>query len=320
MNEAAIVTVGLATVEDFSSTDKVVPEITHEAKPEGGNDSVERGTTLNIEPTQREHKVDVTVPETEDTLPDIHSSLRNVATPVPLPLEPEISLIQTELVAEVETTSTATTNSVPIDVEDQPDPSSSETAPNAQNNIEEVQTQVVDTSDIKDEPIPESDIAQHMEAADTEGPLEDVPASSTKESQNTVQIELEDDFVAPAEEEPSAITQVAAEDLLPKIESEGPISQTPGETIPILEEATAAVANVEDQIIPPVDVGSEHAAVIETSSTVELAEVILPPNVEESPENLTSLVELPHKSSDDEVVEVSVFSHFNAFQKLKLTL
>jgi hypothetical protein len=159
------------------------------------------------------------------------------------------------LVAErhVESISTATTtNNVPIDVEVQP-----ETAPNAQSDIE-VQTQVDDASNIKDEPIPESDIAQHFEAADSESPFEDVPStSSTKESENTIQLEPEVDFVAPAEEE--SITQVAAEDLLPKIEA-------PGETID-------SVANVE----APVDVRSEHAAVVETSCTDELAGVILRP-------------------------------------------
>jgi hypothetical protein len=120
-------------------------------------------------------------------------------------------------------------------------------------------------------------------------------------------LEPEVDFVAPAEEESSTITQVAAENLSPKIESEGPISQTPVETIPIPEDATTSVANVEDQIIAPVDVRSEHAAVIEPSSTDEPTEVILPPNVEESPETLTPLVEPSYKSSDDEIVKVSVF-------------
>ena len=267
VNEAVIVAAGLATVEEFSSMD------THEATPEAGNDNtVESGTTLNIE-SQREHEVDV-----------------------PLPLEPEISLIKTELVAErqVETTSTATTNSVPIDVDVQPDPSLSETAPNAQQDIE-VQTQLDDASNIKDELIPKSDV---VEATDTEGRLEDAPASSTKQSQDTVQTEPEVDFVAPAEEEPSAITQVAAETDLPKIEYEGAISQTPGEIIPILEDTTASVTNVEDQIIAPVEVRS----VVETPCTDELAEAILPPNVE----SLTPLVEPSYKSSDDEIVGVSV--------------
>ena len=270
VDEAAIVAVGLATVEEFSSVD------THEATPEAGNDAVESGTTLNIE-SQWEHEVDV-----------------------PLPLEPENSLIKSELVAEhqVETTSTATTNGVPIDVDAQPDPSLSETAPNAQQDIE-VQTQVDDASNIKDEPIPKSDI---VEAADTEDPFEDAPASSTKLSQDTVQTEPEIDFVAPAEEEPSAITPVAVENVLPKIEGEDTISQTPGETIPIPEDTTASATNVEDQIIAPVEDRSEHAAAVETPCTDELAEAILPPNVE----SLTPLVEPPYKSSDDEIVGVSV--------------
>ena len=309
MNEAVMVAVGLATAEDFSSTDKVVPEVTHEATPEAGNDTVESGT-LNIEPQlEREHEDDVTISETEDTLPDINSSLCNDLTPVPLPLEPDISLIKTELVVErqVETTSTASTNSVPIDVEVQPDPSFNlnETAPDAQKDIE-VQTQVDGTSNIKDEPIPKSDIVQHIETAEVR--LEDVPASSAKQPQTAVQLEPEVDLVAPAEEEPSAITQVAAENLSPNIESEAAIYQTPGETIPILEDATASVANIEDQIIAPVDVRSEHVAVVETSCTDELAEVILPSNVEESPETLTPLVEPLYKSSDDEMVGVSVLS------------
>jgi hypothetical protein len=43
---------------------------------------------------------------------------------------------------------------------------------------------------------------------------------------------------------------------------------------------------------------------VETSSTDELAEVILPPNVEERPEILTPLVEPSYKSSDDESHEI----------------
>ena len=305
MNETVILAVGLAAGEDVSSMDKEVPEDIHEATPEAGNDSVESETTLNnIEPSQREHEVD-------GTLPDTHSNLRNDAAPTPLPLEPETRLPETELVAErqVETTSMAT-NSIPIDVEVQPDPSSSETAPNTQKDIE-VQTEVDHTANITDEPIPESDSTQHIEATDTESALEDVPTSSTKESQSTVQLELEEDFVAPAEEKLSAVNQVAVEDLLPKIENEA---------MPIPEDVTASVADIEDQIIAPVDVGSEQAAVVETSSTDELAEAILPSNVEENYETLMPLVEPSHKGSDDKIVEVSVFSHFNASQKLKLTL
>ena len=186
---AIIVALGLATAEGFSSVDKVVPEVTHEATPE---------TTLNIEP-QGEHEVDVPVPETEDTLHDIHASLNNDPTAVPLPLEPEASLIKTELVAEpqVETAPPATTNSFPIDVEVHHDPSLSETAPEVQKD-NEAQTQVDGASNIKDEPISRSDI---VEAADAEAPLEDVSASSTKQYQDTVQLEPKIDFVAPAEEE-----------------------------------------------------------------------------------------------------------------------
>ena len=305
VDEAAIVAVGLAAAEGFSSTDKAAPEGIREASPEAVDDSVESGTTLNMEP-HREPEVEVSAPETEDT-PDIHSSLStDPPTSVPLPLEPESSLIETELVAErhIETSSTAT-KSVPTDAEVQPEPSLIETAPNA---IEEVQTQVSDTN-TKDELILESDVAQHIEAADAEleAPLEDVAASSTKESQSIVQMEPEVDFVALAEEDSLAITQVAAEDLSPKNDIEEAISQTPLETIPIEEDATASVANVEDQIISPVDVRSEHAAVVETSSTDETAEVILPPNVEESPETSAPLVEPRYKNSDDEIVSVNFF-------------
>ena len=305
MNEAAVVAVGLAAAEVFSSVEQVVPEGIHEATPEAGNDSVESGTTLDIEP-QREREVDVAAPETEDTLSDVDSSLWNAPTPVPLPLEPEISLIKTESVAErqVETTPTATTNGGPIAVEIQPDLISSETEPNAQEDIE-VQTQVDDTFDI--EPIPESDIAQYVEAADTDGSLEDAPGSSTKESENTVQLEPEVDFVAPAEEEPSP---VAAEDLLPKIEA-------PGETIAILENVTDSAANVET----PVDIRSEqHAAVVETSYTDGLAEVILPPDVEERPETLTALVGPSCESSNDEMKPegVSVLPYFQCIPEAQI--
>ena len=224
MNEAAIVAVGLAAAEGFSSTDKVVPDGDHEATPEAENNSVESGT---IEP-QREHEVDVTAPIADDT-PDIVSNLRNDPTPVTSPLEPESSHIETELLADchVEITSSATTNGNPIDVDDQPAPSSSETALNTQTDIE-VQTQADDTSNIKDEVIPKSDIAQHIDSADTGSAPEDVPASSTKESQSDVQLEPEVDFIAPTEEEPSAIAQVAADDLLPKVESEEAVSQSLG--------------------------------------------------------------------------------------------
>ena len=121
-------------------------------------------------------------------------------------------------------------------------------------------------------------------------------------------MEPEVDFVASAEEESPAIAQLTSENLSPEIESEGAISQTPVvETIPIPEDATASLANVEDQIISPVDARSEHAAVVETSSTDETAEVILPPNVEESPETSAPLVEPRYKNSDDEIVSVNFF-------------
>ena len=300
---AAIAAAGLATAEGFSSMDKAVPEGAHEAAPETVNDSVESGTTaLNVEPKQ-EHEVDVTtVPEAEETHPDIDSSLRDDSTPVPLAPEPESSQIETELVAEsqVETTSAATTRSVLIDV----DPSLSETSPNAQDDIEEVQAQVDDASNIKDEPIPESNVAQRIEAADT-AHSEEVPA---KESQNVVQLEPEVDFVAPAEEESSVIAQVTAENLSPEIESEDAISQTPVETLPIPEDETASLANVDDQITAPVDARLEHAAVVvETSPTDEPAEIILPPNVEESSETSKPLVEPSYKGSEDEISRVSVF-------------
>ena len=111
--EAAIAA-GLATADGFSSVEKLVPEVSHEATPEAGNDSVESEIALHEEP-QREHEVDFTKgPETEDVHPDIHSSLHSDPTPIPLPVEPEIGPIETELVDErqVETTSSATTDSV----------------------------------------------------------------------------------------------------------------------------------------------------------------------------------------------------------------
>ena len=283
--------VGLATAEGFSSSDKVAPEVTYEGTPETGNNLAEGGTT---EP-QREHEVDVTALEKEDTHPDIDSSLRNEPTSVPLPLEPESSLIKTESAAEhqVETTATATTKSVATDVENQPNPGTNETALNAEKHIEEEQTQVDDTSNIQDELVPESDVVQHTETAELEGPVEDVPASEVGS-------------VAPAEEEPSAITQVAAEILSPKMESEEAISQAPVETIPIAEEVTASVADNEDQLIAPVVVQPELAAV-ETSSTNKPAEIIHPPNVKESAEPLTPVVDPSYKGLDDEIVKVSVF-------------
>ena len=300
MVEAAIVGVGLASAVGFSGME--VPEGIHETTLEGGVESVESGTIFNVEPP-REHVVDVTTaPETEGTHPYIDSSLRNDPTPVPLALEPESSLVKTELVTErqVEATSTATTNSVPIDAEVQPDPISSESAPDAQKDIEEVQTQVDGTSEI----------AQHVEAAadtELEGPPEGVSASSTMESQSTVQLEPE---VAPAEEELSAITQVATENPLPEVENVAGISSAPREIVPIREDATDSIAGAEDQIAP-VEVRLEHATGVETSSTDTRADDILPPNVEERPETLTPLIEPSHQSPDDEIVGVSVFFNCN---------
>ena len=303
--EVAIAAVGLAAVEGFSTIGKAVTEDSHEATAEAGNDLMESETTLNVEP-QREHEFDVTSLEAEDSLSDMDSSLQNDPTPVPLPLQPESRLIETELAAErqVETTSTVTTKSVPVDAEDQPDPSLSETALNAQKYIG-IQKQVDNTSNINSESIPESDIVEAADA-ELEGPREEVPASIMKDSQRAVQLESEVGFVAPAKEESLTITQ--AEDLSPKIESEA---------IPIPEGVTASVTNIEDQIVAPVDVRSEHAAVVETSSTDERTEVILPFNAEESPETLTPLVE--SYMSSDEIVEVSVLLIFNTFPMLKLT-
>ena len=170
------------------------------------------------------------------------------------------------------------------------------------------------TAEVEPQIIPA--IIEEIPAQMEEGPVEDVPTSSTKESENTAQLEPEVDLVASAGEETSAITQVAAED---QIESEIVISQSSSETIPIPEDVTAPVAIVEEQIIGPVEVRSEHAAVVETSSTDGLAGVDLPPDVEESPETLTSLVEPSYTVSDDDVKGVSVLPLFNASQKLKLT-
>ena len=210
---AAIAAVGLATAEGFSSVDKEEPEGTHEATPEAGIDSVESvTTTLNVEPKQ-EHEVDVTtVPQTEETHPDVDSSLRDDPTPVPLALEPESSQIETELAAEsqVETTSVATI-SVPIDVEDQPDPNLSETSPNAQKDIEEVQTQVDDAFTIKDEPIPESNVAVVGEKTEGQMEIESSPATQAVVGPSSVT------DVAPTTTE--AITEV-------------------GETVSVLEQVT----------------------------------------------------------------------------------
>ena len=211
VDEAIIVALGLATAEEISSMDKVVPEVTHEATPEAGNNSVES------EP-QQEHEVDVTVPEAEDTLPDIHASLHNDPTLVSLPVEPEDSLIETELVAgsQVETTSTATTNGIPIDVENVPS--------DAQRDIE-VETRVDDT--IKDEPIPESDI---VEAADTEGPLEDAFASSEKQPQDTVQLE--------PEVEPSPTTLAIPASVIDTAAIKTEAITEVGETVDVLAQVT----------------------------------------------------------------------------------
>lgn len=156
------------------------------------------------------------------------------------------------------------------------------------------------------------------ETANIEDPLEIIPASRTKESQSTTHLEPEVDFVAPPEEEAPAITQVEAANLLPRTESEDAISQSPDETIIIPEDAATSVTNVEDRIVEPVDVHSEHTTVVETSRREELAEVILSPNVEESPEKLVPPVEPVHKVPD-KIVEVGVPLIPVHLQKLKLT-
>ena len=259
---------------------------------------MESATTLNV--GQQEHGVDVTVPDAEDA---IHSSLPNDPTPIPLPLEPGIT---TEVEAEnqVENTSLATTDG-PVIVEAQLGLSSSETTPHFQRDIE-IPTQVDDTFNNKDKAIPESDVAHHIEDAGIEGSLEDGPASTTK-AQNTVHLEPDVELVAPAAEEPSAITQVDAENLLSRIESEGAASQRSDGTMPFPKDATASVPSVEDQIVAPVDIQLEHAAVVETSCTDELTEVVLLPSVEEeSPETLAPPVEPSYESSNNEMVGVSV--------------
>lgn len=280
MDEALTETVPSTITEEFSSADKVVPEGTH--APEAGNDSVEHRTTLSLEP-QSEHDVDDTVPVAEDTIPDIESIL---PPSIPLPLEPEVQLSKTEAEAEsqVEGASVPIIQGASIDVEVQPNPSLTGAVSNAQNDIE-VETQIDDTNINIDEPTPESDGVNYTEAADIERSLED-PALSTEESQTTAPLEPEVDLVAPAEEAPSVI------DLLP---SEAGVSQGPGETIPIPENGTASVVNIEDQIVAPVDVQS---APVETSRTDEPAEAIVIPGVEESPETLAPPVELSDKSSD----------------------
>jgi hypothetical protein len=165
-----------------------------------------------------------------------------------------------------------------------------------------------------DEVVPEATDA----TANIEDPLESIPASRTKDSQSTTQLEPEVDFVAPPEEEAPAIIQAEAENLLPRTEREDAISHSPDETIIIPEDAATSVTNVEERIVEPVDVQSEHATMFETSRTEEHAEVIPSPNVEESPEKLIPPVE-PLYKIPDEIVEVGVPLISGQPQKLNST-
>lgn len=95
-------------------------------------------------------------------------------------------------------------------------------------------------------------------------------------------------------------------------------------TDPSLAEAVTAnatsVAGNEGQIVAPVDVRSESAALVETSRTDELVEVILPPKVKESPETLAPMVEPSYESPNDETVGVSVLTISLHSPKLILAL
>ena len=236
-DEAFTETVRPTTTEDFSSVDKVVPEVTHE--PEAGNDLVEPRTTLNLEP-QGEHEVDDTVPAAEEnTILDV---------------EPEVQLGKTEVEAEsqVEAASVPTIQGASADMEVQPDPSLTEVA-STHNDIE-VETQVDDASNINDELIPELDDAHHIEAAGTKSFLED-SASGTKESQTTAPLAPEIDLVTSAKEAPSIINLLS---------SEVGVSQGPGETIPIPENGTAPVVSIGDQIVARPQDGTTTTAELDT--------------------------------------------------------
>lgn len=78
MEEAAIVAVGLAAVEDITIIDKDVPEVTHETTPEAGKDSLGSGTT-HIEP-QREQEFDVIVPDIHEATPDAASTTNDLVS------------------------------------------------------------------------------------------------------------------------------------------------------------------------------------------------------------------------------------------------
>ena len=175
-----------------------------ESTPEAGNYSAESGTTLNLGP----HEVDVA----EDTI----TSLCNDPPLVFSPLGHDIGAIKTEV-------------------------KPSETAPNTHKDIE-VETQVDDSYNIKHEPIPESDITHHIEAADIEGPFEDVPASRMKDPPTTTQLDPE----APEEEKPFVISQVETDSLPPRIENEDAPSQTLGE-IGVLEPQAIIAEDVETE-------------------------------------------------------------------------
>ena len=298
MNVAFVKTVPLTTTEDVSSMDKLDPGLTYEVGPEADNDLVASGTTPNID-LDWEHKVDATVSVAKDT-PDI-MNLRDEPSPVPLPLGHEIGPIKTEVEEEiqVEVAYTPAIEDAPT-VEVQPDPSPSETAPNIHKDIE-VETQVDDSSNIKHESIPESDITYHIEA-ESEGPLKDAPVSSMKVAQTQLDPE------APEEEKPSVISQVETDSLPPRIENEDAPSQTLGkigvlEPQAIIAEDVETEGHLETGPIPTtqafVVVGSEVASLIDAASIVPEAPVTT--QGVEVEESVGTLVQVTTSSLDTNV-------------------
>ena len=303
LNEAAIVAVGLATEEGLSSIEKVVPEV-HEATPEAGNDSVEIGTTLKVE-----READVTTgPETLDTLPDVHSSLCNDPSPVPQPLEPESSLIKTELVAEgqVETASSATTNGVPIDVEDQRDPSSSETAPNVQKDIEEVHSQVDDTSNIKDEPIAEFSPKDKASTLEVEEERHMLLSPKNPEAAN---VELNDDSIPIAVAEPRSevVTAVVAPVLGTfELQAQHSVEETTEVNFTPIAGSLVDCNKIikEDHIVKPT---SETEFIVPNEGWLRSAEEALPTNSQlesTTVDPVKTQLEIPEAGESDRTAEV----------------
>ena len=171
-----------------------------------------------------------------------------------MPLEHGIT---TEVEAEnqAEATSLSTTDGTPIIVEVQPEPSPSETTPTSQKDIE-IPTQVDDTFNIQDKPIPESDVA-HLPISSPSRSL-DIDTKSIDETKESVIKPTEEAKIDEESAVAATVSGVVIASAAVAITNELPTAQ------PSLE-AVMAKAEV------------DHSADIEPSSTpIAAVETVVP--------------------------------------------